>query len=70
MKRKLHNEELFIICTLHQHSDKFKKDEMDSACSMYGRGTGMHTKFWPGNLKEGDQFRDFGVDERIILKWI
>jgi hypothetical protein len=26
--------------------------------------------FWWGNLKEGDHFRDPGLDGRIILKWI
>jgi hypothetical protein len=28
------------------------------------------TVFWWGDLSEGDQLKDPGVDGRIILKWI
>ena len=34
-----------------------------------GRGE-MHTRFWCGNLKEGDHLKDPEVDGRIILKCI
>jgi hypothetical protein len=34
-----------------------------------GRGE-VHTGFWWGDLREGDQLGDPGVDGRIILKWI
>jgi hypothetical protein len=28
----------------------------------------VHTRFWWGNLTEGDHFEDPGIDGRIILK--
>jgi hypothetical protein len=30
----------------------------------------MNTRFWSGNLKEGDNLEDLNVDGEIILKWI
>ena len=30
----------------------------------------MHTGFWWGDLRAGDQLGDPGVDGRIILEWI
>ena len=42
---------------------------MGRACSMFGREE-MHTRFWWGNLREGNYLEDPGVDERIILKLI
>jgi hypothetical protein len=34
-----------------------------------GRGE-VYTRFWWGNLREGDNFEDPGVDGRIILIWM
>jgi hypothetical protein len=31
-----------------------------------GRGE-VHTKFWWGNLREGDHWEDLGLDGRVIL---
>jgi hypothetical protein len=30
----------------------------------------FHTEFWLGNLREGDYFKDLGLDKKIILKLI
>jgi hypothetical protein len=30
----------------------------------------VHTRFWWGELREGDHLGGPGVDGRIILKWI
>jgi len=29
----------------------------------------VYTGFWWGNLKEGDQFGEPGLDRKIILRW-
>ena len=35
----------------------------------WGRGE-VHTRFWRGDVREGDHLEDPGVDGRIILRWI
>jgi hypothetical protein len=39
-----------------------------SKLQVWGRRE-MHTRFWWGDLREGDHLEDPGVDGRIILKW-
>jgi hypothetical protein len=41
---------------------------MDGACSADGGES--CTGFWWGNLRERDQFKDPGVNGKIILRWI
>jgi len=42
---------------------------MGGACSTYGRRE-VHKGFWWGDLREGDNLEDVGIDGRIILQWI
>jgi hypothetical protein len=43
---------------------------MDGAFSAYGDSGEAYMGFWWGNLREGDNMRDPGVDERMTLRWI
>jgi hypothetical protein len=46
-----------------------KKNEIDGACSTYGREE-VHAGFFWGNLKERDHLEDPGVDGRTIFRLI
>jgi hypothetical protein len=43
---------------------------MGVACSTYGGREEVHTGFWWGDLREGDQLEDPDINGRIILKLI
>ena len=69
--RRLHNEELN---DLYSSSNTFgviksKKVRWAGHIARMGRGE-AYTGFWWGNLRERDHWRDPGVEERIILRWI
>jgi hypothetical protein len=49
--------------------DQIENNEIGEACSSYGERE-VHTRFWWGDLREGDHPGDPGVDGRMILKWI
>ena len=43
---------------------------MGGACRTYGGRGEVHTGFWWGNLREGDQLGDPGLGGKIVLSWI
>ena len=64
--RRLYNEEIYP----HQMSVgcQVKKIEMGRACSTHGEEERCIQGFSGGNLREGDDLKDPGVDGRIIFK--
>jgi len=59
-----------VFCTFTQYcaSDRKDKNVIVEACSAYGGVA--YTGLWWGNLGERDQWREPGVDWRIILRRI
>ena len=45
------------------------KNEMDGACSTYGRQKRCLQGFGGVDLRERDHLEDLGIERRIILKW-
>jgi hypothetical protein len=48
--------------------NEIEKNEMGVACSAYGEGKDVCTRFWWENLRERAHWGDPGVDGRIILR--
>jgi hypothetical protein len=69
--RRLHNEELNDLYSSPNIIRVIKSRRMRWAGHVAHMGKrAVHTGFWWGDLREGDQLGDPGVDGRIILKWI
>jgi hypothetical protein len=68
---KLQNEELNdLYFSPNIIRVKFEKNEMDGACSTYGREEKCVQGFWWEIPWERDHLEDPGVDDKIILRWI
>jgi hypothetical protein len=69
--RRLHNEELNDLYSSPNIIRVIKSRRMGWAGHVARIGESeVHTRFWWGDLREGDDLGDPGVDGRIILKWI
>jgi len=49
------------------HGVTMKFNEMGVACNTWGE---EETRFWWGNVKERDNLKDRGINERMMLKWV
>jgi len=69
--RRLHNEELNDLYSSPNIIRVIKSREKSWAghVTQWGRGE-AHTRFWLGDVAEGDYLEDAGVDRRMILNWI
>jgi hypothetical protein len=66
--RKLHNEELNGLYSLHNTQQVINSRRMRWAGHVARMGEGrVCTGFWWGKLRERDRWRDPGVDGKIIL---
>jgi hypothetical protein len=68
--RKLHNEELNVLCFSPNTIRVIKSRRMrwEEHVARRERGEDVLTGFLWGNIRERDDFEDLGVDERMILK--
>ena len=69
--RRLHNEELYNVCSSSNFIRVNKSRRMIWAghVAWVERGE-VSTAFWRKSLRQGDHFQDLRVDGRTILKWI
>jgi len=69
--RRLHNEELNDLYSSPNiiRVIKSRKIRWAGHITQWGRGE-THTRFWWGDMREGDYFEDQGVDGRLILNCI
>jgi hypothetical protein len=64
--RRLHSEELYV---LYSTTNIIRVIKWTGHVACMGRGLGACWVWW-GNLRNGGNLEDRGVDESIILKWI
>jgi hypothetical protein len=56
-----------VFPTLYYLRHKIENNEMGVACSTWGE---EETRFCWGNVKEKDNLKDRGINERMMLKWV
>jgi hypothetical protein len=69
--RRLHNEELNnLYCSLNsERVIKWRRMRWTGQVARMGEERGCIGSWW-GNRREGDHWRDLGVDGWVILRWI
>jgi len=63
--RRLHNAEIHDLNTLPNHIRLMNSRRTRLTGHVARRD--VHTRFWWGNLREGDHLEDLSIDWRIIL---